>query len=74
MTARCKHITIRIEEEAKALTVHNFEGGCWTHDSNFAEYTGVIYVACRECGYRARYTQATLPKWLIARLDEAARS
>lgn len=69
---RCKHLHVEIIELATASSWHQREApGRWVHDNSAGNYTGVVLVECRACGFGRRYTPSNRPAWVQAALNEA---
>lgn len=67
---RCRHDNVEITEFGTSATTHlRSSAGCWDHDSDFGDYTGIIEVYCPECGYKRRFGQRR-PKWVQEMWDE----
>lgn len=70
---RCKHDQrVTLIEYGTATTTHDLEHGKVMHNSDYGDYTGVIEVECRDCGFRRVYNRrrrASLPKWVQSLYD-----
>ena len=65
---RCKHELIGITEYGTSTTSHIREfDGEWPHYSDYGDYTGKIFVQCKQCGLEKEFNRfsKSLPKWLI---------
>jgi len=66
----CKHENVTIDELGSAVTSHTRElDGEWSHNNDFGDYTGEIYIYCHQCGLRKTYRKK-YPKWLENRMKE----